>query len=225
MELFDRVAVVTGAASGAGLIAAGALFRAGASVYLTDIDREAGPRTAERMRATASYLQDCAFVPMDVGDPLSVAAAAGHILGQNPCVDILVNSAGWAADGEAGPLAGPDSVVRAFVPSMIAHGFGRIINLSCPPALAGGGDGSPDSDQGVCATRRMARELAPHHINVNCVCMGPPEQFSHHAHDDGTLMPRFVGADDPLEIIEALLFFAGPASNHITGQMLQLMAA
>ena len=78
----------------------------------------------------------------------------------------------------------------------------------------------------IAFTKSLAREMAPHHINVNCVCPGPtdtplfaslPEKVR-----DGLIRAiPFRRLTNPAEIADAVLFFASDYSDYITGQVPQ----
>lgn len=243
MQLFEHVAVVTGGASGVGYATAAALVRAGASVYITDIDGERGREAAETLQSEVGYVQKCRFVRMDVTDPKSVRKAAREILGESDCVDIVVNVAGWGQDKAGGTdedaaiddivhrnLTGPMHVVRAFVPSMIDCGEGKIVNVSADARGKGKVGDIVRSwiNAGVIAfTRQLSDEMAPHGVKVNGVCLGtsgrPLVRPTRKRQRKGA--PRQAHARQAqalAEVAEAILFFASPAANRITGHVLSL---
>jgi 2-hydroxycyclohexanecarboxyl-CoA dehydrogenase len=79
----------------------------------------------------------------------------------------------------------------------------------------------------IAFTKSLAREMARHRINVNCVCPGPtdtplfaslPEKVR-----DGLIRAiPFRRLATPAEIADAVLFFASDYSNYITGQVLSV---
>jgi NAD(P)-dependent dehydrogenase (short-subunit alcohol dehydrogenase family) len=128
----DRVALVTGAASGIGEAAARALLRAGFTVYGTS------------RRATAGETRDgVVFLPLDVADDASVAAVVREVLERSGRIDVLVNNAGVGLAGAAEESSieqaralfetnvfGSIRMTRAVLPHMREQGSGRIINVS-----------------------------------------------------------------------------------------------
>src|SRR5215208_3246516 len=128
----DRVALVTGASSGIGEAAARQLLDAGFTVYGTS------------RRATAGEQRDgVVFLPLDVTDDQSVAAAVSEVLYRSGRIDVLVNNAGLGVAGAAEEssveqaralfetnLFGSIRMARAVLPQMRKQGSGRIINLS-----------------------------------------------------------------------------------------------
>jgi NAD(P)-dependent dehydrogenase (short-subunit alcohol dehydrogenase family) len=128
----NRVAIVTGASSGIGQAAARELVRAGFTVYGTS-------RTA----AVGEERDGVVFVPLDVTDDESVAAAVREVLGRSGRIDVLVNNAGLGITGAAEEssieqaralfdtnLFGSMRLTRAVLPQMREQGSGRIINVS-----------------------------------------------------------------------------------------------
>src|SRR5437763_15108257 len=85
-----RVALVTGASSGIGEAAARELVAAGFTVYGTS------------RKAVAGEQRDgVTFLPLDVTDDTSVAAAVGDVLARSGHIDVLVNNAGFGVAGAA----------------------------------------------------------------------------------------------------------------------------
>ncbi len=89
MELSNKVAVVTGAASGLGRAAAEKLVNGGAKVVIVDMNAEAGAKAVEELGAA-----NASFVQLDVSSGSDVEAAFEKILADLGRVDICVNCAG-----------------------------------------------------------------------------------------------------------------------------------
>ncbi len=167
----DRVAVVTGAASGIGLAAAERFADAGMKLVLVDVDREA-LRTAG---GTLDQKTEVLPVICDVGDRAAVEALAGQVYERFGDVAVLMNNAGREGGGQLlgdharwqailqTNLWGVINGIQAFAPRMIAQGStGAIIStgskqgITCPP-----GDTAYNvSKAGVkAATEALAHEL------------------------------------------------------------------
>ncbi len=92
MSLVDKLAVVTGAASGIGAATAAKLAEAGALVIVADIQADAGESRAATLRAAGRKAQ---FVRVDMTDAASIAAFAADVQARFGTPDVLVNGAGW----------------------------------------------------------------------------------------------------------------------------------
>ncbi len=240
MKLDDRIAIVTGAASGIGLATAQRLAEAGATVMLGDIDDARGEQAAADLRA-AGLRAD--YAHCDVTDDGSVSAFRDATLQRHDHVDIVANVAGW---GKIQPFLenedtfitkvvelnfmGPLRVVRAFLPQMIERKHGKIVNVSSDAGRVGslGETVYSGAKGGVIAfTKGIARETARHGITANCVCPGPtdtpllqavPEKHRE-AFQRAIPMKRFAR---PSEIADAVVFFASGRSDYITGQVISV---
>jgi len=137
-----KVALITGANKGIGYEIARQLGRAGITVLLGVRNRALGEESAAKLRSEAMSAR---FIPIDVVDPTSIAAAAATITNNYGSLDILVNNAGIndPADGPA-PTAGLDAVERvlrtnflgalavtqAMLPLLRKASRARIVNVS-----------------------------------------------------------------------------------------------
>jgi NAD(P)-dependent dehydrogenase (short-subunit alcohol dehydrogenase family) len=232
--------LVTGAGRGLGLATARRLAQTGAQVWLADIRADWLESAAEKLRADGL---DVRTVAVDVTDDRSVASMAERVTAEGPLYGLVNNAA--KADGVGGKpvheiavaewdalmavnLRGPWLVARAVVPSMIAAGRGRIVNIGSDAALYG----SPRlahyvaSKGGLSAlTRAMARDLGPHGITANTVSPGltateaaariPEER--HQLYRDNRALDR---DQIPADVVGAIAFLLGPEAGFITGQQL-----
>lgn len=187
-DLTGKTALVTGAASGIGEAIAHRLAAAGAFVYVADRDVASG---AQVTGAIASTGGDAAFVSLDVTDDGECLRAARRVTDERGPLDILVNNAGVGHVGTALQTTGGDldrlyavnvrgvfNVIAAFLPRMLDHGKGAIINM----ASIGGIIGIRDR-LAYCATKfavvgltkALALDHAAQGLRVNCVCPGRVE--------------------------------------------------
>jgi len=240
MDLQDKVAVVTGAASGIGRATAEALAGEGARVVVADIDREGGEKTVAALRERGAKAD---FVAVDMTDRGSIAAFAEGVNARHGAVDVLVNGAGW---GRTHPfwegtfelwdklialnLVGPMTLAKALLPPMLERKSGRIVNIASDAGRVGSlGETVYAGAKGglIAFTKSLARETARHGINVNCVCPGPTDTPLLAAVPEGHLeafrkaipLRRFA---KPSEVADAVAFFAGPRSTYVTGQVLSV---
>ena len=180
IDLSGRAAVVTGGAQGLGKAITDRFLTSGARIAIWDRDTALAEKTA------AAFGGEVRAIACDVADPASVAAAHAATIAWLGRIDILVNNAGiaganaktWETPVEEWlkvmrvNLDGPFVCSRAVVPGMIAHNYGRIVNIA---SIAGKG-GNPNaahysaSKAGVIAlTKSLGKELAGYDIAVNCV--------------------------------------------------------
>jgi 2-hydroxycyclohexanecarboxyl-CoA dehydrogenase len=240
MSMQDKVAVVTGAASGIGRATAEALAGQGAQVIVADIDREGGEKTVAMVRERGGKAE---FFPVDMTDPASIAALADAVQTRHGAVDVLVNGAGWGRTHpfwEGTPelwdklialnLVGPMTLAKALLPQMLERKSGRIVNIASDAGRVGSlGETVYAGAKGglIAFTKSLARETARHGINVNCVCPGPTDTPLLAAVPEGHLeafkkaipLRRFA---QPSEVADAVAFFAGAQSNYVTGQVLSV---
>ena len=240
MHIDNRLAVITGAASGIGRATAGAFARAGARLVLADIDEANGAKAAAELRAeghVADYLQ------VDLTNAESIAGFAARVQERFGTPDVIVNGAGWGKTHpfwEGSPelwarvialnFVGPMQLVKALLPAMIERKSGRIVNISSDAGRVGSmGETVYSGAKGglIAFTKSLAREVARYQINVNCVCPGPTDTPLMAAVPDGvkdalTKSIPFRRLGRPEEVADAILFFASDRSRYITGQVLSV---
>lgn len=240
MRLDGKTALITGGASGIGRATVLEFARSGARVICADINDAKATEVAKEA-ADAGLAIDTAAV--DLADSKSARRCAADVIARHSRVDILVNAAGWNdiqpfTDNQpdymdrviAINLAGPMHLTQALLPPMIASGRGKIINVSSDAGRVGSGGETvyAAAKGGVIAfTKSLAREVARHAINVNCVCPGPTDTPMLATRPE-KLRDAFIKAipfrrfAKPQEIADAVLFFASPRSDYITGQILSV---
>src|SRR5262245_61386196 len=188
MKLEGKTALVTGGASGIGKATVMELARSGALVICADVNAEKG---AELLREAAATNFSVEFVAIDLADAGSVRRCVAQLLERHPRIDILVNAAGWndiqpfmenppdyIARVVAINLGGMLHITQALLPAIIAAGKGKIVNVSSDAGRVGSsGETTYAAAKGgvIAFTKSLAREVARHSINVNCVCPGPTD--------------------------------------------------
>lgn len=245
-EFKDKVAVVTGAASGIGQATARALARQGALVVGSDLNQEGLAEMQEEFTAKGWAF---AGVKTDVASEAEVAnlfeQADQHYSG----VDLLVNCAGispkhagkkknlWEMETaewdrvQAVNLRGTFLCCAQAVPRMISRGGGAIVNLSSLAAKSGSAITAchyASSKAGVMGlTKILAREAAEFGIRVNAVAPGridtpmiwdvPAELNEHYKQ---VIPLHRLGL--PEEVAEGILFLLSEASSYVTGVILDI---
>ena len=240
MTMKDKIAVVTGAASGIGRATAQALAEAGAKVVVADIDLDKGEAAAAAIRHDGHKAE---FVQVDMTDGGSIGAFAAAVQTQFGPVDILVNGAGWGRTApfwEGTPefwsklgalnLVGPMTLAKALLPAMMDRGGGRIVNIASDAGRVGSlGETVYSAAKGglIAFTKSLARETARYRISVNCVCPGPTDTPLMAAVPDKvkeslTKAIPFRRLGKPEEVADAVVFFASDRASYITGQVLSV---
>ena len=240
MSFNDKVAVVTGAASGIGKATAEALAEAGATVVAADIDRDKGETAVAAIRAKGHKAH---FIAVDLTDEASIKAFADAVQAKFGAVDILINGAGW---GKTHPFwegtpefwdkvvalnfVGPMQLAKALLPKMMERGSGKVVNIASDAGRVGSlGETVYSGAKGglIAFTKSLAREMARYNINVNCVCPGPTETpllFAvpeKHLEAFKKAIP-FRRFGKPSEVADAVVFFASDRASYITGQVLSV---
>jgi 2-hydroxycyclohexanecarboxyl-CoA dehydrogenase len=242
MRLEQKVALVTGGASGIGAATARRLAAEGARVAIGDLDLEGA-------RAVAGELDGFAC-SLDVSDTPSVragVAAAVEALGE---IDILVNNAGtdrfsfFVNTDEAlwdfvlgVNLRGVLAVTHAVLPEMQKRRTGAIVNVASEAGRVGS-QGSvvySAAKAGVIGfTKAIARESARYRVRCNAVAPGPIETplLNAAAQVLGEIGERLKQgmvnstalkrSGEPEEVAAAIAFLASDDASYVTGQTLNV---
>ena len=243
MRLQDKIAIVTGGASGFGLGIVEAFVREGAQVLVADLNGTAAETVTSGLGDRAQ-----AFA-CDVSRKADVHAMVAACVRGFGGLDIMVNNAGVTHRNQPLLDVGEDEFDRIYavnvkaiylstlacVPEMEKRGGGSIITTASTagvrprPGLTwyNGSKGAA-----ITLTKSMAAELAPKNIRVNAINpvigeTGMLEQFMGSA-DTPEARAKFLAGiplgrmSRPSDIANAALFFADPASEFITGVAMEV---
>ncbi|MCT8998234.1 SDR family oxidoreductase [Chelativorans intermedius] len=242
MRLKDKVAIITGAASGFGEGMARRFAEEGAKVVIADLDAAGARRVAGEIGAAALP------VAADVSRKADVEAMVKAALDAHGRIDIMVNNAGFThrncglveVDEEtfdritAVNMKAIYHAALAVVPVMAGQGGGVILTTASTAGLRprpGLTWYNASKGWAIAATRSMAVELAPSNIRVNCLCPVAGETG---------MLSLFMGEDTPenrarfrasiplgrlstpLDIANAALWLASDEAAFITGVALEV---
>lgn len=239
-----KVALVTGAGTGIGRMAARVLARAGATVMVTDLDGDAATATAEQI--LGEDLGAAAFA-MDVTKEDQVAATFDQVREAHGPVGVLFNNAGiirkapseelslkdWNAVVDVN-LTGVFLCAREAGKHMLAQGEGSIINVSSMWGHAGGGltpnvSYHATKSAVIGLTRALAVEWGPRGVRVNDIAPTFLRTRITHALFADPELVREIEAFAPLrrtgvpaDLAGAIVYLASPASSLVTGASLSV---
>ncbi|WP_127599325.1 SDR family oxidoreductase [Nitratireductor alexandrii] len=241
-RLKDKVAVITGAASGFGEGMAKRFAEEGAQVVVADLNAKGAERVAGEIGQAALP------VTVDVSLKSDIDAMVAAAMDAHGRIDIVVNNAGFTHTNQsmldvdeatfdliaAVNMKAIYFAARAVVPIMEKQGGGSIITTASTAGLRprpGLTWYNASKGWAVTATKSMAVELAPKNIRVNCLCPVAGETG---------MLAQFMGEDTPekraqfrasiplgrlstpLDIANAALWLASDEAAFITGVALEV---
>jgi 3-oxoacyl-[acyl-carrier protein] reductase len=241
-RLKDKVAIITGAASGFGEGMARRFAEEGARIVVADLNAKGAQRVADEIGGAAIAVTVDVSVKSDIDE---MVAAAMSAFGR---IDVVVNNAGYThrngdmlkVDEATFDLIGAVNMkaiyhtALAIVPIMESQGGGSIITTASTAGLRprpGLTWYNASKGWAITATKSMAVELAPKNIRVNCLCPVAGETG---------MLAQFMGEDTPekraafrasiplgrlstpLDIANAALWLASSEAEFITGVALEV---
>ncbi len=243
MKLKEKVAVITGGASGMGLATVNRYLEEGACVVIADFNADTGEKALAAARAEG-FGDSVTFIRTDVAREADIVAMLDEAVDQFGGLDIVFNNAG--VGGAIGPLTetsvedwdytfdvlakGVFLGIKHAARTMKARGVGgSIINTASIAGLSG--DGGPlvysaAKAAVISLSKSAAVELAPDRIRVNAICpgfiatplagMGDASSVEG-AFSKGQPWPDFGKGE---HIAGAALFLGSDDSEFITGESL-----
>lgn len=246
MEILkNKVALITGGASGIGRATALLFAQESAAVAIADINQEVGESTLEEFENLGEQI---IFIPCDVSKAPDCQLAVEQTVATFGGLDILFNNAGivrrtnvlTTSESEWDQVMAVNVksiflMSKSAIPHMEKRGGGAIINTSSGWGLTGGGNAiSYCASKGAVTnmTRAMAIDHGAKNIRVNTVCPGDTDtpMLRSEAAGLGISYDQFVKDSSkerplgrigtPRDIAQAVLFLASNASAFITGSIL-----
>lgn len=251
-ELFSmkgKTALVTGAATGIGRMAATALVKAGCRVMIASRKGEACEAVAGELNAMGAEGRAEGFAG-DVSSKEGIDALVAEVLSRTDALHILINNAGvtWGAPMDEFPyeawskvmdvnVTGLFYLTQKLLPTLQGSSSpqdpARVINLGSVMGTAALGEGAYSYSASKAAvhhmTKIMARELAERHITFNAFAPGPFQSkmtaFATATEEQadhvgkGVPLGRIGSPDD---IAGATLYLCGKGGSYITGAILPL---
>ena len=240
MRLEGKTALITGAGSGMGRLAAEMFAREGAAIVACDIDSEGLRETAERVSGAGGTILG---LEGDVTRAEDVRRWVDEAIATYGKLNVLYNNAGIFPD-EDGSVADVDEAVfehvldvnlkgvylccKFGVPALIRAGGGSIVNVASFVALLGCSvpqDAYTASKGGVLSlTRSLAVQFGPDNVRANAICPGPIETplLRELLRDEEARQRRLSRIPlgrfgQPEDVVNAALYLASDESAWMTG--------
>jgi dihydroanticapsin dehydrogenase len=240
----DRVAIVTGAASGIGKASAIRLAEEGAKVICADLNESGASQTASEITASGGV---ATARKIDISSSKECSALVEETNKTYGSVDILVNNAGVNIPGVfhevtdetiaktlSVNVAGAMYLSRAAIPHMLRNKRGSIVNMSSVNGLVSEpflSVYSASKGAIVMLTRGIALDYAKTGIRCNAICPGwvdTPINYAHadmlggldHVYKTISSFQPIGRPGEPREIAHLVLFLASDESSFITGSVI-----
>jgi 2-hydroxycyclohexanecarboxyl-CoA dehydrogenase len=238
-----KVAFITGAGRGIGREIARTLASKGMDIIVTDVNLDNANETVaileqEGGKGVAVYC--------DVTKLESVQEAVATSVSHFGKIDVLVNNAGWDKVEpflKSEPrtwelimninLMGQIHTCKEILPVMIQNGYGKVVNIASDSGRVGSsGEAVYSAAKGgvIAFTKTMAREMARHKININCISPGPSntplfQEIGSYNEGIAAALEKaipFRRLAQPSDIANSVAFLVSDEAEYVTGQTLSV---
>jgi len=229
LGLKDRVCVVTGASTGIGRAVARMLVAEGARVV-----------AVARREALLNEIKGALAAPVDLTSDDAAGRLKQIVLGAFGRIDVLVNNAGGSRP--TGPMAEESAwdegmrlnftaarrLTQAFIPTMQAQKWGRIVNVTGSDEPLGSNAALPAKAATTVWAKGLSRDLGGDGITVNCVAPGRimSEQVVEKLYPTAEERRRYAEANIPMrrfgepeEIAALIVFLCSEPAGYVTGDI------
>jgi NAD(P)-dependent dehydrogenase (short-subunit alcohol dehydrogenase family) len=240
-RLQDKVALVTGAASGIGRATALTFAREGAKLVIADMNEDGGQQTAHIITENGG---EATFVQVDVTSASQIEAMISKTVETYGRLDCSFNNAGTEGTTMVSTvdykeedwnrvlsinLTGVWLCMKYEITQMLKQGGGAIVNTASVAGLVGSrgaGSAYAASKHGVVGlTKTAALEYAKHGIRVNCVCPGVirTPMMERMLTRTPELEQQYMAAEPigrlgmPEEVAESVVWLCSDAASFVTG--------
>lgn len=237
MGIENRVALITGSASGMGRQTARRMAENGAKVVINDLDSS---KVQETVDDFARHGLEAMSAVADISNKASVEKMIAEIITRFGRIDILVNNAGVDRSGALRKLSEADwnlivdvNLKGPYLCSQAVHGHmtqnkhGRIVNIASRAWLGGAGQAPYSSAKAgvVGLTRSLALELGRNGITSNCIAPGlihTPMWDDLSDKEQANLLSKVpIGKlGSPDDVANTVMFLVDDQAGFITGQVI-----
>ncbi|MGW9100412.1 SDR family NAD(P)-dependent oxidoreductase [Priestia megaterium] len=239
----QRVAFVTGAGRGIGREIARTLASRNMKIIVADVNMETAQQTVNSVKEEGG---EAIAVFCDITNLQSVEKAVETSLNHFQTIDVLVNNAGWDKVEpflKSEPdtwrkivdinLMGPIHTCKLILPLMIENGYGKVVNIASDAGRVGSsGESIYSATKGgvIALTKTLAREMARHKLNINCVAPGPSDTPLFQeigSYNKGIVQSLekvipFRRLAQPKDIAGAVGYLVSDEAEYVTGQTLSV---